>query len=426
MSTGFRYRLLLISCLLAGCLVGAAGAASLGTDWNERAPAEGPFLGVMITPDASLVYTGGNEMFLRSWDGELHWGGRPARVAVLSNDGKRVVMAVGNKLSVLDNKGVENWSRNMDGYITAVAVSPNGSFIISADNKGNYNSWGKDGELIARFTNQTANAIAYAPGGDLIVVATDNGLRFLNRKLELIWFDNRTESRDAFIAIAGDGSTVITAGFNQVASYNRDGTLNWRKEITTDPIIDMHCSFDCYTIVVAGQDKEVVALDRFGVVHWKYETGQWVNAVGVSRDASVIAAGGIDRTLYVFDHSGTLTAKKKTENIIQPRSIAVSSDGRRIAVADQSFLYGFSVTGDAVAPDVPETYTLPPLNPVSTTNPTTKPTTNPTTVPATTASPPLATTGTTVRVPATTYSPVNPLILLPALGAAFLLVRRRN
>jgi WD40 repeat protein len=426
MSTGFRYRLLLICCILAGYLVGAAGAASLGTDWKERAPAEGPFLGVMITPDASLVYTGGGEMFLRSWDREIHWGGRPARVAAMTNDGKRVVMAVGNKLSVLDNKGIENWSRNMDGYVTALAVSPNGSFIISADDKGNYNSWGKDGELVARFTNQTANAIAFAPSGDLVVVATDNGLRFLNRKLEVIWLDNRTESRDAFIAISGDGSTVITAGYNQVASYARDGTLNWRKEITTDPIIDMHCSFDCYTIVVAGQDKEVIALDRFGVVHWKYETGQWVNAVGISRDASVIAAGGIDRTLYVFDHSGTLLAKKKTEAIIQPRSIAVSSDGRRIAVADQSFLYGFSVTGDAVAPDVSETYTQLPLNPVLTTNPTKNPTTNPTTIPTTMVSPVSAITGTTVRVPATTYSPTSPLFLLPALAAAFLLIRRRR
>ena len=89
-----------------------AGAATLGTDWKERAPEEGPYLGVMITPDASLVYAGGSEIFVRSWDREIHWGNRPARVAAMSDDGKRVVMAVGNKLSVLDNKGIENWSRN--------------------------------------------------------------------------------------------------------------------------------------------------------------------------------------------------------------------------------------------------------------------------------------------------------------------------
>ena len=421
MSSGFEFRLLLISCILGGLLVGAAGASNLGTDWKERAPEEGPYLGITITPDASLIYAGGSVIYVRSWDREIHWGNVPVRVAALSYDGKRVVTGVGNKLSVLDNKGVENWSRNMDGYVKTVAISPNGSFIISADDRGNYDSWGKDGDLTARLKNQTATAIAYAPTGDLVVVATDNGLRFYNRKLELIWYDNRTESRDTFIAIAGDGSSVIVAGYNQVASYARDGTLNWRYEITKDPIIDMHCSFDCSAIIVGGQDKEIVAIDRHGTVRWRYKTGEWVNAVGVSRDGSVIAAGGIDRTVSVLDRSGTLIATKKTEAIIQPRSIAVSSDGRRIVVADQKYLYGFSMIGDAVAPEVPETYTQAPLNPVPTTNPAPARTTAVTTVVTS-----LPETMTTVPAPAKTYSPLNPLIALSALGAAFLLCRMKR
>jgi WD40 repeat protein len=422
MSNCFWFRFLLIGGIAAGCLIGAAGAATLGTDWKERAPEEGPYLGITITPDASLIYAGGEYFSIRSWDNTIRWGNMQARVSALSYDGKRVVLGIGNTLSVRDNRGVENWSRNMDGYVKVLAISPNGSFIITVDDKGNYNSWSRDGELVARLKNQTANAIAFAPAGDLVVVATDKGLRFYNHKLELIWYDNRTESRDTFITISGDGSTVIVAGYNQVASYNRDGTLNWRKEITRDPIIDMHCSLDCYAIFVAGQDKEIVALDRFGAVRWRYKTGQWVQAIGVSRDASVIAAGGIDRTVYVLDRSGTLLITKKTDSIIQPRSIAVSSDGRRIVVADQSNLYGFSMVGDTVAPDVPVTYTLAPLNPVATTNPTvratTVATTTVTTVPVLSA--------TTVPVKPTTYSPANPLILVPALGAALLLIRMRR
>ncbi|HSQ93799.1 MAG TPA: hypothetical protein VLL74_05865, partial [Methanoregula sp.] len=336
-------------------------------------------------------------------------------------NGKRVVMGVGNKLSVLDNKGVENWSRNMEGYVRAVAVSPNGSFILSADDKGNYNSWDKDGVLVSRLQNKTANAMVYAPSGNLVVVSTDSGLRFYDRKLDLIWYDNRTESRDSFITISGDGSTVIVAGYNQVASYSSDGTLNWRREITREPIIDMACSLDCSAIFVVGQDKEIVAVDRYGMVRWTYEVGQWVNAVGVSRDASVIAAGGIDRTVYVFDRSGRLITKRTTDAIIQPRSIAVSSDGRKIVVADQMNLYGFSMIGDAVAPDVPETYTLAPLNPVPTTNPTTFPTTCPTSEDT-----PVLITPTPLPAPPTTYAPVNPLLVLPALGAAVLLCRPRR
>ena len=98
-SAGFWFRLLAIGCILAGFMTGAAGAAVLGNDWKERAPEEGPYLGVTITPDASLIYAGGNNIFVRSWDREIHWGNMPARTAALSYDGKRVVMATGNKLS---------------------------------------------------------------------------------------------------------------------------------------------------------------------------------------------------------------------------------------------------------------------------------------------------------------------------------------
>jgi WD40 repeat protein len=421
MRTGSGFRLLLISSLLAGCLFGAAGATSIGTDWKERSSGEAPFLGVMITPDASLVYAGGNEMLVRSWDREIHWGYRPARVAALSYDGKRIAMAVGNKLSILNERGIENWSRTMEGYVKTVAISPNGSVIISANEKGDYISWGRDGEFIARLHNQTANAIAIAPATDLVVVATDAGLRFYNHRLELLWCDNRTESRDTFIAIAGDGSTVIVAGANEVASYTRYGTLNWRRQITTNPILDMHCSFDCYTIVVAGQDKTIFALDQSGIVRWKYETEHWINSIGVSRYASVIAAGGIDRAVYVFDRSGNLLTTKKTDNLVQPGSIAVSSDGRRIVVADQSNLYGFSLIGDPVVPDDSETFTRPPLTSVPTTHPTTVPVTTPATTGTTIALPP-----TTAAVPVkpTTYSPLDPILFLPALGAAFLLCKK--
>ena len=417
MSTCFRFRLLVFSCLLAGCIVGAAGAASLGIDWEERAPEESTFLGITITPDASVVLAGGNQMYIRMWDGERIWGSKPGRVTAITPDGKRIVTGMGNSVVILDGQGIENWSRTMDGVVTAVAIGPNGSFVISADDKGNYNSWGKNGEFTSRIQNATAKRIAISPAGDLVVMLTEKGLRFYDRKLELVWYDNRTESRDEFVAISADGSTVIVAGFNEVASYARDGTLNWRKEITKEPIIDMDCSFDCAAIVVSGQDRNIMAIDRYGTVRWKYDVDQWVNAVGVSWDASVIAAGGIDRTVYVLGRSGTLITKRKVDAIIQPRSIAVSSDGRRIVVADQMNIYGFSMIGDAVAPDFPETFTQAPLNPVPTTNPTAVPTT-----PLVTAAPP--STPPTATPPPTTYSPANPLLLLPALGAAVLLCRR--
>jgi WD40 repeat protein len=104
-------------------------------------------------------------------------------------------------------------------------------------------------------------------------------------------------------------------------------------------------------------------VDRYGKTRWTYDAGQWVNAVAVSPDATVIAAGGLDGTVYLFDRTGRMTTQKKMDSNIRPRSLAVSRDGTRIAVADQNQLYGLTVLGDA-DPGVMETFTPAPLDPV--------------------------------------------------------------
>ena len=105
--------------------------------------------------------------------------------------------------------------------------------------------------------------------------------------------------------------------------------LRWQTEVTKDAITDIACSDDCSTIIVGSGDDTVLAIDRYGKIHWTYTAGHGITAVGASQDASVIAAGGIDGTLFVLDHGGDLLAQRQTDTIIQPRSIAVSGDGRR-------------------------------------------------------------------------------------------------
>jgi WD40 repeat protein len=415
MHTGRRTLLLLF--IVAGCLIGTAAAASLGIDWKERPSTTSPFAGVAISQNGSIVYAGGNQMLVRSWGGEHHWGGRLALVAAMSSDGEHVVQSIGNTVVLLDPDGVESWSRTMGGAITSVAIAPNGSFVISADDQGNLNSWGPNGEFIGRALNATARKVAIAPTGDLVVIATEQGLRFYKPNLDFVWLDNQTDSQDSFILISSDGSTVITAGANRVTSHRRDGTLNWQKQITQQPIIDIACSYDCSAIIVGSQDKEVAAMDRYGTVHWTFPTEQWVNAVGVSRDASIIAVGANDRNLYILNHGGNLITQRKTDGIIQPRSVAVSRDGRRIVVSDQYLLYGLALIGDTAPP--PDLITV-----------TQTPVTEETTRRATTVTSPVTTRVTTIpaTIPSTTGTPASPVspftVLLAAAGIAIFAGKR--
>src|SRR5271157_3223221 len=134
MRTGSRMYLFISALLLGACLVGTAAGISLGIDWKQ-APflPDTTFSGVSLTPDASLVYSGGSQLLVRSWDGTFHWGGQPGFIAAMSADGNYVVTSSGSTVTLLNSSGTQLWSRNMDGQIRAVAVSSNGSFVISAD-----------------------------------------------------------------------------------------------------------------------------------------------------------------------------------------------------------------------------------------------------------------------------------------------------
>jgi len=99
------------------------------------------------------------------------------------------------------------------------------------------------------------------------------------------------------------------------------------------------------------------------------------------------------------------------ESGIQPRSLALSKDGKRLAVADMRYLYALSVMGGGDTPEGMDTYTPPPLEPVRTYQTWDTPTYGPTTV--------VPTTGTTIlpTTPPPTPTRQSPAGVLPFIGA---------
>jgi WD40 repeat protein len=358
---------LVFGMFLASVLIGAAAGISLGTDWKQTPVlADNTFSGVTLTPDGSKVFSGGSQLVVRSWDGSTQWGGQAGFVAAMSPDGYYVVTSSGNTVTLLNVSGTQLWSRNMDGQVRAVAVAPNATVVISADDKGNYNSWTANGEFSGRNQSDLVRRLVFSPAGDIVVATTERGIRFYSPGLEPVWTDSRPGSIDDLIVISSDGSTIITAGGSRVSSHTSNGLLNWQADTGTAAINDIACNGDCSLIVVASQDNSVQGLDRYGKTHWKFSTGQWANAVGTSFSGSVVAAGANDGTLFILDHGGNLLTKQKLSGRIQPRSIGVSRDGSRIAVADQYNLYGMSLVGVSAGSTGSDTvFVAAPLNPVT-------------------------------------------------------------
>jgi WD40 repeat protein len=367
MNSSLRTRIPIVFLIIATCLIGTVSAASLGIDWRQSPVlAENVFSGVTITPDASTIYSGGSQLLVRSWDDKSHWGGQAGFIAAMSADGNYVVGSTGSTITLYNKSGQQLWSRNMDGLIKAVAVSPNATYVISADDKGNYNSWSWNGEFYGRNKSDAAKRVAISPGADLIVVTSEAGIRYYTPSLQPVWTDSREGSLDDYIVISSDGSTIITAGGSRISSHSRTGALNWQNDAGS-AINDIACSEDCSLIVVGSQDNTVRGIDRYGKTHWTYKLDQWANAVATSRNGGIVAAGSNDGTVAILDHNGNLMTSKKFDSKIQPRTLAVSRDGTRIAVADRYYLYGLYLSGTSASEKGDDTvFIAAPLNPVTT------------------------------------------------------------
>lgn len=419
MSKRFRMNLVIAGFLLTISIIGSVTAAGLAHTWKERPAGDGSFSGVLFSTDGSMVYAGGNQILVRSWNGDTHWGGQVGTVATMSSDGNRVISAIDNSIRVFDKNGQEIWTRNEGAPFRAVAISGDGSLIIGADNNGYIHSYKTNGERWGRNKTDLVKNIAISPSKSLVVVTSEAGLKFFSPTMDQIWVDNRTGSLDSFIAFSADSSTVITSGDIRVSSFTRSGELNWMKDVTQNAIIDMACSDDCTSIVLGSQDGNVWNLNKQGETRWTYPAGSWINGVGVSRDGSVIAAGALDGTLYILDKDGNLLTTTKTDTLIQQRSVAVSRDGKRIVVADQGALYGFDLFGE---PEVTSKETITPtsLSPTTSSTPLPVKTTQPKTVPST-----IVTT-----LPETTSTPKSALTpFLTIIASAcllFIVIRRKN
>jgi hypothetical protein len=419
MSKRFRMSLVIAGFLLLICLIGSVTAANLAHTWKERPAWDGSFSGVLFSTDGSTVYAGGNQILVRSWNGEKRWGGLSGTYTTMSADGSRIISAIDNSIRVFDNTGQEIWTRNEGAHFRAVAISGDGSLIIGADNNGYIHSYKTNGERWGRNKTNSIKKIAISPSKSLVVAISDLGLKFFSPDMDQIWVDNRTGSLDSFIAFSADSSTVITSGDTIVSSFTNSGELNWRKDVTQSAIIDMACSDDCTSIVLGSQDGNVWNLNKQGETRWKYPAGSWINGVGVSRDGAVIAAGALDGTLYILDKDGNLLTKTKTDTNIQQQSVGVSRGGNRIVVADQGALYGFDLLGE------PEVTSREPITP-ATQSPATSSTPLPvkTTLPKNVPSTIVTTLPEPTSTPKSTLTPVLSIIALA--GLLFIVMKRNN
>jgi len=138
---------------------------------------------------------------------------------LLSSTGYTAIINDGQKVRSLNtNTGDERWNRQVNGFITALAMNPGGSLIVAGTETGNIAALDENGNLSWSYASNTENrqnagisCMALSDKGTLIAAGTAGGkIVFLNSGGELAGsWTGREYIRH--IAVSADGSIVVAA-----------------------------------------------------------------------------------------------------------------------------------------------------------------------------------------------------------------------
>ncbi len=273
----------------------------------------------------------------------------------LSPDGKLIAAGHYQALTLIDPAA---WAvkRNVGshtGYVTGVAFSPDGKLVASACEDGQGRIWnvadGKMVHVLGRESSMPMLAIAFSPDGKRLATAAGDESRVTLTGEVKVWdaatgkelwsFHNHHQAATG-VAFSPDGKWLASTGFDKrVILYDLS-----RGKATS--------FFDGHTrptnAVLFGLDGKTLASAAGGrqqgdneVKIWERETGkelatfgvhgEKVDALALSPDASLLASGGYDKKVVVFNVKGLLGG---TASPAKPARTVASRDSEpRVAEA---------------------------------------------------------------------------------------------
>ncbi|HOB18922.1 MAG TPA: DUF5711 family protein, partial [Candidatus Methanoculleus thermohydrogenotrophicum] len=338
---------LLLASLPVGGLAGATPA------WTFSAPSD--ITSLSMTPDGSYVLTGGERICFFAGNGTPLWQEGSAELTACSADGRLVVGANGQSLALYTGEGAVIWRQETPSPAAALAFSRDGKRIVVGDRFGRVYFYDADGILSATAdtredpaTRSEIHAIGISDRGDYVAVISTCGLFYYTGSGREVWAHEGALEGGTAVAVSGTGSEIAAASDAGIRFLDRKGDLLWEKKFR-HPVTALALSKDGSWILSGSRDNTVRCFDREGEEVWAYRTGGWIRDIAVSNDGSRVLAGSMDKQAYLFDGAGNLL---DTYTIVEGwiNHVALTADGNAGAAASLRRVIGISTTGTAPTP----------------------------------------------------------------------------
>lgn len=294
-------------------------------------------------PDRDWIAGAGRLNIIHLWEAR---GDRLAAVHQLAGGHNERIQAVafspqGSALASADNQGVvQIWDtralgqrRTILGHVGRVwslAWSPDGEMLAAAGADGSVKIWQAsvrgDGASTYPLEAQKTEAMVFSPSGDQLVVSCfDGSIHYFDVKTRALLEVDHRHTRESRVADgntagnAGDPTQVVgVSAAGLIASRDTWGTRVWKRDEQQD---HLH--------LAARED----AFPR--PVDWSRD-GRWL-------------ATTTDATTTVIVDVGSKTILHRLDSKIWPSDLTFSPDGRRLAVAADRLRVFDTATGDLVS-----------------------------------------------------------------------------
>ncbi|MCD4684852.1 MAG: PQQ-binding-like beta-propeller repeat protein, partial [Anaerolineae bacterium] len=267
-------------------------------------------------------------------------------VVAMTRDNRFIIAGTrGGDVLFFDMAGRLLWHGRVEGSVYRIVLAEDADcFVVgtidnAATRRGtpgtpgnNAYVWHFNGQLLHTFeTAGATRGVDITPDGSCVAVGSlDKHLYVFDGEGEQV-FKRELAGGVCDVALSHEGDHIFAAADgHMVCAFDRTGSERWQFEMPARPWAGVQVAHETGVLFVGANDNRVYCLDFAGQEHWRFDTGGHVNALAITPDGRICAAGGKANAVFVLNEHGNVLREHRMQEDVY--GLTLSPDGQYLLI----------------------------------------------------------------------------------------------